>query len=58
LSARLVLHVHDEAILEAPPEEESSGAEMVEEAMTCAADLLVPLRMDVACDDTWAAAKG
>jgi DNA polymerase I len=54
----LVLHVHDEAILEAPPEEESSGAEMVEEAMTCAADLLVPLRMDVACDDTWAAAKG
>jgi DNA polymerase-1 len=58
LRSRLVLQVHDEVILEVPPEEEDSAASAVSEAMTGAADLLVPLTINLAWGDTWASAKG
>jgi DNA polymerase-1 len=58
LRSRLVLQVHDEVILEVPPDEETSGAEAVSEAMSGAAQLLVPLTINVAWGDTWASAKG
>jgi DNA polymerase-1 len=56
-STRLVLQVHDEVILEVPPEEEEEAAAAVTEAMTGAADLRVPLTINVSWGATWADAK-
>ncbi len=58
LASRLVLQVHDEVILEVPPGEETAATAAVTEAMTGAAQLRVPLEINVAWGDTWAAAKG
>jgi DNA polymerase-1 len=57
MASRLVLQVHDEVILEVPPEEEESAAALVVEAMTGAADLSVPLAVHLSWGDTWAGAK-
>jgi DNA polymerase-1 len=57
MASRLVLQVHDEVILEVPPEEEDSAAALVVEAMTGAADLSVPLAVHLSWGDTWADAK-
>jgi DNA polymerase-1 len=57
LRSRLVLQVHDEVILEVPPEEEEAAAEAVTEAMAGAADLRVPLTINLAWGATWADAK-
>ena len=58
MSSRLVLQVHDEVILEVPPEEEEAAALAVAEAMTGAAELRVPLTINLSWGDTWADAKG
>jgi DNA polymerase-1 len=58
LASRLVLQVHDEVILEVPPDEEQAAALAVTEAMTGAADLRVPLTINQSWGDTWADAKG
>ncbi|HEY3811372.1 MAG TPA: DNA polymerase, partial [Acidimicrobiales bacterium] len=58
LASRLVLQVHDEVILEVPPDEEEAAAAAVAEAMTGAADLRVPLTINVSWGATWADAKG
>jgi DNA polymerase I len=58
LTSRLVLQVHDEVILEVPPEEEEAAALAVTEAMTGAAELRVPLTINLSWGDTWADAKG
>ncbi len=58
LASRLVLQVHDEVILEVPPDEEEAAVEVVTAAMTGAADLRVPLTINLAWGDTWADAKG
>jgi DNA polymerase I len=58
LSSRLVLQVHDEVILEVPPDEEEAAAQAVIEAMTGAADLRVPLTTNIAWGENWASAKG
>jgi DNA polymerase-1 len=52
-----VLQVHDEVILEVPPEEEEEAAAAVTEAMAGAADLRVPLTINVSWGATWADAK-
>ncbi len=57
MASRLVLQVHDEVILEVPPEEEDSAAALVVEAMTGAAELSVPLAVHLSWGDTWAHAK-
>jgi DNA polymerase-1 len=57
-TSRLVLQVHDEVILEVPPEEESEAAAAVEDAMSGAAELRVPLTINLSWGDTWAGAKG
>jgi DNA polymerase-1 len=57
MASRLVLQVHDEVILEVPPEEEQQAAALVVEAMTGAAELSVPLEVHVSWGDTWAGAK-
>ncbi len=58
LSARLVLQVHDEVILEVPPGEEDEAAAVTLDAMRGACDLSVPLEVNLAWGDTWANAKG
>ena len=55
---RLVLQVHDEVILEVPPEEEQAAMAAVSGAMTGAAELRVPLTINQSWGKTWADAKG
>ncbi|HWG74535.1 MAG TPA: DNA polymerase I [Acidimicrobiales bacterium] len=57
LASRLVLQVHDEVILEVPPPEESDAAAVVTAAMCGAAELRVPLTVNLSWGDTWADAK-
>ncbi len=57
-ASRLVLQVHDEVILEIPPDEAAEVTELTVEVMRNAADLAVPLEVHVALGATWADAKG
>ena len=57
-ASRLVLQVHDEVILEVPPDEATEVTELTVEVMRNAADLAVPLEVHVALGATWADAKG
>jgi len=54
----VILQVHDEVILEVPPDEHSRAADLTLEAMRGAADLRVPLEVNLAWGDNWAEAKG
>jgi DNA polymerase I len=56
--SQLILQVHDEVILEVPPVEREDVAERTVEAMSGAADLRVPLAINLAFGSTWADAKG
>ena len=55
LQCRLLLQVHDELILECPPEERDEVTALVEEVMVGAYTLTVPLRVSVEAGDTWGA---
>jgi DNA polymerase-1 len=57
MRSRLVLQVHDEVILEVPPEEEGEAEAATRAAMEGAADLRVPLVVNMTWGDTWADAK-
>jgi DNA polymerase-1 len=56
-ASRLVLQVHDEVIVEVEPSEEQAVAALTLEAMRGAADLSVPLEVNLSWGDSWAAAK-
>jgi DNA polymerase-1 len=56
-SARLVLQVHDELLLEVPETEISAVRELVREEMTSAYPLDPPLAVDIGVGDDWAEAK-
>ena len=58
LESRLILQVHDEVLLEVPPHERDRAAELTLGAMVSAADLTVPLEVDLAWGPNWAEAKG
>jgi DNA polymerase-1 len=57
-SSRIILQVHDEVLLEVPPEEHELAAELTLEAMCGACDLRVPLEVNLAFGTSWADAKG
>jgi DNA polymerase-1 len=57
LRSRLILQVHDEVILEVVPEETERAAELTVGAMGSAAELSVPLVVNVSWGDSWADAK-
>jgi DNA polymerase-1 len=57
-SARLVLQVHDELLLEAPEAEISAAKELVRAEMCAAFPLDPPLEVDVGAGESWAEAKG
>jgi DNA polymerase-1 len=58
LESRLVLQVHDEVILEVPPDEHERAAELTLGAMSGACDLCVDLAVNLSWGDSWADAKG
>ncbi len=55
--SRLVLQVHDEVILEVPPNEQDAAREMVVDEMAGAFALAVPLEVNLSFGSTWADAK-
>ena len=58
LDSRLILQVHDEVLVEVPAAERDEVGRLVVEIMRGAADLDVPLEVNVAWGDTWADSKG
>jgi DNA polymerase-1 len=54
----LVLQVHDEVLLDVEPDEADAVAELTETAMIGAADLSVPLVVEMSWGSSWAEAKG
>mgnify|MGYP001409371197 CR=1 FL=1 len=58
LDSRLILQVHDEVLLEVPPAEVEPAGALVVEVMKGAADLCVPLEVNLTVGSSWAAAKG
>ena len=57
LTTRVILQVHDEIICEVPEAECDVAPGLVEETMRGAADLRVPLEVNIAFGDSWASAK-
>ncbi len=57
LESRLILQIHDELIIEAPIEEVEKAEAILKEAMLGAADLNVPLSVDVGIGKSWFDAK-
>jgi DNA polymerase I len=53
LSAKILLQVHDELVLEVPKSEVESTRALVQEEMEGAATLLVPLKVDLNVADNW-----
>jgi len=57
LRSRLILQVHDEVLLEVPPEEAEVAAKVTLEAMQGAAELSVGLEVNLSWGASWADAK-
>jgi DNA polymerase-1 len=57
LKSRLVLQIHDELLVEADIREEERVKEILHEEMSHAADLKVPLEIDVNTGTDWYEAK-
>ena len=57
LRGRLILQVHDELIVECPPEERDRAAQILEEEMEGAVSLSVPMVAEAGSGRTWFEAK-
>jgi DNA polymerase-1 len=57
LDARMLLQVHDELVFEAPGSELDEVAALVKHEMEHAAELSVPLVVDLGSGDNWLATK-
>ncbi|MBR4081627.1 MAG: DNA polymerase I [Clostridia bacterium] len=57
LRSRLILQVHDELLLECPPEEIDRASALLKESMENVLTLAVPLEADVHQGENWAQAK-
>jgi DNA polymerase-1 len=57
LKARLILQVHDELIVEAPEAEVPRAAEILQREMEQAAQLRVPLKVELGIGRDWHACK-
>jgi DNA polymerase-1 len=53
----MLLQVHDELVLEAPPDEVEAVQQIVRDAMENAAKLSVPLIVDLGVGENWIEAK-
>ena len=56
-ASRIVLQVHDEVILEVPPSEHDEVAKLTNDVMHGAAELRVPLEVNLSFGRSWAEAK-
>jgi DNA polymerase-1 len=54
----LILQVHDEVLLEVAPDRVEATGALVTEVLAGAAELRVPLEVNLSVGDSWAAAKG
>ena len=57
MKSRLILQVHDELLLECPPEEVEKASEMLKQCMEQVITLKVPLVAEVHTGQNWAEAK-
>ncbi len=57
-ASRLILQVHDEVVLEVPPQDWDATEAIVVEALSGAFDLRVPLEINLSRGMSWAEAKG
>src|SRR6476660_10586767 len=57
LESRIVLQVHDEVLVELPPQEHDRAAALTAEVMAGAAELRVPLAVNLSFGETWADAQ-
>ncbi len=57
LEARLILQVHDELIIESSQKDAARAADVLKEEMMRAAEMAVPLEVDVGQGESWLAAK-
>ena len=57
LKSRLILQVHDELLLECPPEEGEKAGKLLKDAMEHVIELRVPLLAEVHQGTNWAEAK-
>ena len=57
MNSRLILQVHDELLLECPPEEVEQAGDLLRECMEHVMELHVPLVADVHEGKNWAEAK-
>jgi DNA polymerase-1 len=57
MTSRLILQIHDEVMVDVPPDEEAAAEQATRAAMRGAADLRVPLEVNVTWGKTWADAK-
>lgn len=57
-ASTLILQVHDEVLLEVPPQERDAVGSLTRSVMTGAADLSVPLEVHLSFGSNWADAKG
>jgi DNA polymerase-1 len=57
MQAKMLLHVHDELVLEAPPEEVEEVSALVKSAMEGVKKLEVPLLVDIGSGGNWRDAK-
>jgi DNA polymerase-1 len=55
--SRLILQVHDEVLLEVPPDEHDAATELIVTTMGAAADLRVPLDVNLSFGRSWADTK-
>jgi DNA polymerase-1 len=57
MQAKMLLQVHDELVLEAPPEEVEEVSAVVKSAMEGVRKLEVPLLVDIGSGENWRDAK-
>lgn len=57
-ASRLILQVHDEVLVEVPYDEHEALAKLTVETLTHAADLAVPLEVNLSFGSSWAETKG
>jgi DNA polymerase-1 len=57
MQSRMLLQVHDELVFEFPPQEQDALIGVVRHEMEHAAELSVPLVVDVGIGDSWLATK-
>lgn len=57
MESRLILQVHDELLLECPPDEVEKASVLLREAMENVLELDVPLLVEVETGSDWAEAK-